>query len=537
MRRVCMTAALGVVFALAAPPSPAHAYEFWLRGQTIGQSYQLRNYRLVGPDLFLGRRRYTQTLALRIWDIGDLSANRRRARMPDRGARVSWHSYLRIDHDFGDYASGRIVQGSARRDALDVIPELGESVASLDVVYGYVEVDGIADDRATVRVGRILADEGWGPTAIDGGSLRVELPQPAAVTVSAGLRVRASSPFGAAAYELDGTSGAACTEYVEAALPGTGAWKLVDRNRAIKNTKLGSDFEYCPQRLVRQPTVGATIATSRVRGFAAELGYRRTWSDTVGLIGPVDRLNFPDLGLYPNEVGQAPATGVNQEHLYARVSGDLTRRGVGIQPYAATRVSLLHAAVDRADAGVRFARGKHALEPALSYFLPTFDGDSIFNIFSIAPTADARLGYRYEGPVRASAGAWLRRYADTGDGSNLAGGIELGVERALGRRSRGRLDALWDAGYGGRRVGGTGEAAWQPSDTISLRGRVIVLGVAPDDLTRPRKYVTSSLVTSSTFRVADTVAIHAIAEADTDALHGFQTRVIAVLDLAFMPEP
>ena len=105
MLRGCIVAVL-----LAASATPAHAYEFWLRAHTIGQAYQLRDYRLIGPDLFLGRRRYTQTLALRIWDLGDLAAARRRARLPERGLRISWQSYLRIDHDFGQYSAGRIAQ-------------------------------------------------------------------------------------------------------------------------------------------------------------------------------------------------------------------------------------------------------------------------------------------------------------------------------------------------------------------------------------------------------------------------------------------
>ena len=73
MLRGCIAALV-----LAVGATPAHAYEFWLRAQTIGQAYQLRDYRLFGPDLFQGRRRYTQTLALRIWDVGDLAAARRR---------------------------------------------------------------------------------------------------------------------------------------------------------------------------------------------------------------------------------------------------------------------------------------------------------------------------------------------------------------------------------------------------------------------------------------------------------------------------
>src|ERR1700754_2836343 len=94
---------------LAAAAAPAHAYEFWLRAQAIGQAYQLRDYRLIGPDLFLGRRIFTQTLALRIWDLGDLAAHRREAHLPEQGLRISFQSYLRVDHDFGDFANGTIV--------------------------------------------------------------------------------------------------------------------------------------------------------------------------------------------------------------------------------------------------------------------------------------------------------------------------------------------------------------------------------------------------------------------------------------------
>ncbi len=518
--------------------SPARAYEFWLHSQTIGQAYQLRAYKLVGPDLFLGRRRYTQTLALRIWDIGDLSKDRRTARLPDRGLRISWHSFLRVDHDFGSYANGRISTGDVRRDALDVIPELDESLIDLDLLYGYLELSGIADDRVIVRAGRVLSDDGWGATAIDGGQIRVELPQPVAITASAGLRVRASSPVGLSSYELDGTAGAGCREYVEAATPGTGAWKLIDRNRVIQGSRFTSDLEFCPERDSLQPTIAVAIASSRLRRFGAELGYRRTWSSTVGLIGSVDRLDFPDRGLYPNEFGQAPGHGTNEERITARVHGEVDRHGVTIGPYADARVSLLHAAIDRLDAGVRLTRGAHSLEPSVDYFLPTFDGDSIFNVFSIEPTTDARLTYRYDGAFRVDASSWLRRYAHEDTSSSLAGGVDAGIERVLASRWRGRIDALWDDGYGGRRVGGSAGAAWHPRSTMWLRGRAIVLGVASDDdAFRRARYVTTSTTVGGTWQLGDAAAIHAVLEADHDEIHATQTRAIAILDLAFAPEP
>jgi hypothetical protein len=540
LRRACVAAAIVLCCAI---PKAAHAYEFWLRAHTIGQAYQLREYRLLGPDLFLGRRRVTETLALRIYDIGDYIAERRRAHLAERGLRISWQSYLRIDHDFGDYTSGRVtLPGPVRRDALDVIPELSESVASLDLMYGYIQLEGLADDRLTIQLGRVLADDGWGTGAIDGGAVSVAVVRRGdgkiTANVSAGSRVRASSPLGVAAFELDGTSGAGCREYVEGATAGTGSWKLIDRNRTITNHKLSSDYEYCPQRDVMQPTIGASV-TSVTKRWGVEIGYRRTWSQTVGLIGPVDRLDHPDLGLYPNEFGQAPSSGVNEEHGYLRFHLNLRPGDFKVTPYADSRVSFLHGTLDRADIGVRVQRGDHTIEPALEYFYPTFDGDSIFNAFSIEPTTDARLGYQYtpSGPWRAMASAWLRHYAHEDGTSSLAGGGDAGVQRSFGSRWRGRLDALWDDGYGGRRIGGTAEAAWRRTREMWLRGRVIVLGVREDDLTLGRRYVTSSTVLSSTWRLADRLAVHLIAEGDYDRIHNYQARVIAVLDLAFSPEP
>ena len=530
--------ALVAAFVFATPT--AHAYEFWLRAQTIGQAYELRQYRLVGGDLFLGRRRITETLALRIDDVGDLAKARRISHLPERGLRISLQTYLRVDHDFGTYTNRPMtLPGPVIRDALDVIPELGEQVAALDLMYGYVQLDGLADDRLSVQIGRILADDGWGTTAFDGAATRVRAAPSVEVSASAGLRVRAASPLGTAMYELDGTSGAGCMEYVEGPTPGTGAWKLIDRNRDVTNSKLSSDYEYCPQRDVSQPTVGFSIAMPRTHGFTAEVGYRRTWSETVGLIGPVDRLQYPDRGLYPNDYGQAPATGVNEERLYARVHGRiLVDDDVVLEPYADARFSILHALFDRADAGLRIQKGDHVLEPTVEYFYPTFDGDSIFNAFSIEPTTDVRLGYTYgqRGPWRGVADAWLRHYGHEDGQPSLAGGFDAGVERTLGVW-RGRADALWDDGWGGRRVGGSAEAAWKRTPDNWLRGRVVVLGVREDDTSLARRYVTSSTVLSTTFRVADSVAVHVIAEGDYDAIHAFQTRVIGVLDLAFLPEP
>ncbi len=548
LRRAC------VVAAMLLGAAPAHAYEFWLRARSYGQAYQLRQYRLVGPDLFLGRRRFTQMLSLKLYDIGDLEASRRQSRLPAGGPRITWQSELRIDHDFGDYSSGRVaLRGPLRRDALDVYPDLADSVAALELMYGYLDIEGLADNRLTLQLGRILADDGWGTAGFDGGAARYEVPStPFTIAASGGLRVRAASPLGVSSYELDGTSSAGCHEYVEGPTPGTGSWQLVDRNRTITNHRLTSDYELCPQREVRQPTVAASVTMRSVGGVSAELGYRRTWSETVGLIGLVDRLDNPDLGLYPNEFGQAPDTGVNEERVHARVHADVAAGGYVFSPFTSARYSILHGVIDRADIGLHVKRGPHSIEPVIEYFFPTFDGDSIFNVFSIEPTTDVRLGYSYSPQTewRAATNAWLRKYDHEAGLPAVAAGFDASLEHAFGGAWRGRVDGLWDDGWGGRRLGGAADVAWRQSERLWLRGRAVVLGVHEDEasasgagvnpapsISGGRKFVTTSGVSSMTVRISDQAALHAIAEVDYDAIHAFQSRVIAVLDLNFSPEP
>jgi hypothetical protein len=249
----------------------------------------------------------------------------------------------------------------------------------------------------------------------------------------------------------------------------------------------------------------------------------------------------PPASLYPNEFGQAPTTGVDEERLYGRVHGDFDLGEVRVSPYADARYSVLNAVFDRADAGVRFRDGDHILEPEVEYFYPDFDGDSIFNAFSIEATTDARLAYTYaptSSSWRATADAWLRHYAHEDDEPSIAGGFDASVSRAIAQGWRGQVNALWDDGYGGRRVGGSADAKWKSRlRSLWIAGRVLLLAVQEDDRSLQRDYVTSSTMLQSSYQVTDGVGIHVIAEADYDAVHNLQTRAIAVLDLAFFPEP
>ena len=132
----------------------------------------------------------------------------------------------------------------------------------------------------------------------------------------------------------------------------------------------------------------------------------------------------------------------------------------------------------------------------------------------------------------------MRRYSSDPDLSPVAGGADASIEHAFGGGWRGRADVLWDDGWGGRRIGGAADGAYRGTERVWWRGRVIVLGVDEDSTAATtRKFVTTSGVASASIRIGDFAALHVIGEVDYDRIQNLQSRVIAVLDLAFNPEP
>ncbi|MCE9579626.1 MAG: hypothetical protein K8W52_41280 [Deltaproteobacteria bacterium] len=551
MARVHRAAAVVAVAAawVSWPRSPAHAYGFSIHSRILTQAYELRGFRLSGPDVWLARRRYTQTLSLDLVDLGDL-ARKRAIRHTGRGATISFSSYLRLDHDFGDWTGGSVTVDGASTRAIDAVPELRASSYGLDLLYAYVDARGLADGRVDIKLGRQLAVDALDWWAMDGATVRVTTPLHAIVEGFGGLRVRDASPLATSQVELDGTTGADCQEYVEGATPGTGAWQLIDRTRALTDHPDADDTGYCPQRDQWMPTFGGAIETAGFHSVFARLVYRRSESQTVGLLGAPDRLSPTalDTGYYPNEYGQAPAWGVNEERIAATVRANIDLRGgtAQVSPWAAARYSLLHGLIDEAEAGARLRWHAHAIEPEVSYRFPTFDGDSIFNVFSVEPSTEARLSWTYApraGAARVNASAWYRRYYRDDEGrqtaapatDDAAGGGTVSLDAEVDERWRARGELFADGGYGGRRTGGAAALRWRRDRAVSAQGRATLLDIVTDSST-PIRAVTGALQLGATWRLADGVALSGVIESSSDRYTHFQARGLAILDLAFAPE-
>jgi len=400
-------ALLALVAGSSLPARPAAAYDFTIGLRTIGQGYQVRRYAADGSNELLSRRRLTQYMDLAVFD---LAPARWRGDDGDRNV-LYFDASLRLESDFGGYMLGR-------PGGQDEIRELKQS--QLDILYAFLGGRNIGG-RVDFMLGRQIHFDLVDFFAYDGGNATVRITRNFSVQAYGGTEVRGELPLSAPIYELDGTS----------------AGSRDPATRPNQNDML-------------RPLVGAAIAGGRDDGpLTARLAYRRVWSATA------DQL--------PGE----PASGVNDEKLALTARAAWRNR---LYAAGGVRFNLLVAQFDDQQlmAKVRMV-GRQWLTLEYSFLAPTFDGDSIWNVFATGAYRDLRAVYELGiGPeVKAYARAFARFFTASGS----AGGGSVG---ASWRRGRGlvRADGYFDDGYGGRKLGVDASARFAPLPTFELEGRL-----------------------------------------------------------------
>ena len=464
-------ALLAIVAGAAATARPAAAYDFSVDLRTIGQGYQVRRFAADGSNDLLSRRRLTQYMDLAVFD---LAPSRWRGDDGDRNV-LYFDASLRFDSDFGGYLVGR--PGGS-----DEIRELKQS--QFDILYAFLGGRNVGG-RVDFQLGRQIHFDLVDFFAFDGGQAVVHATRNFSVEAFAGTEVRGELPLSAPIYELDGTS----------------AGSRDPATRPNQNEML-------------RPLFGAAVAGGSEGGpLFARLAYRRVWSATA------DQL--------PGE----PDSGVNDEKLSLTAAAAWRDR---LHVAGGARFNLLLGEFDDEQILVRlrtFRRQWLTLEHA--YLAPSFDGDSIWNVFSSGAYRDFRAVY--EVGIGPEVKAYARGFARFFTASGRAGGGSVG---ATWRRGRGLLrgDGYWDDGFGGRKVGVDLAARLALRRTFEMEGRLTGYEWRSDQPTDPSRATSDAGVVfgaqaGGRWLLGQGVRLHLLVEDNVGTYYLSQFRGLGVVEV------
>jgi hypothetical protein len=394
----------------------AQAYETEVDATLDAQFYSLQSP--YGSPL-IQRRRYTQTLALNLYDL-------QTDRVP-LGPTLTFKSRLRLDSDFGQRPEER------DPDSTSYVPGLAE--APLDIMYAYLEGQRYLNGYLGFRLGRQYIVDTLGFWSFDGADVLLSTPAYVAVEVYAGFEQRGGLPMlGTSRFEADGVS---------------------------RGDRSGLNFGQSPSFLQESklaPAVGFAVESTGVHFLHSRLSYRKVINRDAVLVSP-----FLD-----NGGGLTFATGdrTSSERLAYSLRADKSDLGAAM---GSVVYDLYNRRLSQYDATLDwYASDRVVLGGNLDYFLPTFDADSIFNWFahsgttSVTGRADVAFSRRLE--VAASGG--LKIFATEGDAATYATtpnvdktGHTNDYLASLGGRYRFwdgsvALNAMAESGDAGHRYGG-----------------------------------------------------------------------------------
>jgi hypothetical protein len=477
LRPLGRVALVGLAAWAAGGPGRAWGYDVLIDVRTIGQGYQVRGFAPTGANELLTRRRLTQLLNLSVFDIEPA-----RWRGDDPGARnvLYFDASLRFDTDFGSYMLGR-PQGQ------EAIRELQQS--QVDILYAFIGGRRLGG-RVDFQLGRQIHFDLVDFYSFDGGSALVRLNRAVAVEAFGGTEVRGEAPLASPVFELDGTSAGS-------------------RDPATRPE----------QNEVLRPLAGGALVLGADGDLPvqARLAYRRMWSATA------DQL--------PGE----PESGVNDEKVALTASMGLLKRRLFVT--GGVRYNLLLAAFDDQQLAVRArASERQWVSVEMVYLAPTFDGDSIWNVFSAGAYRDLRGSYELtlgEGLKLYARG--FARHFETSDvepdtASRWAGGASAGL---AWRRVRGMLrgDLYLDDGYGGRKQGVDVSGRWEVRPRkFELEGRLTGYDWRSDQQATDHGFVLGTQV-GGRWRLGHNIRLHLLGENNVGTFYVGQYRGLAVVEM------
>lgn len=430
----------------------ARAYESEVDASVDAQLYSFQS---PYGEPVIRSRRFTETLGLALYDLqGEKSA---------KGPSLQFRSRLRLDADFGKDTA------EANPNSPRYIP--GVEPAPFDLMYAYLDGQRYFGGLVGFRLGRQYVTDVLGWWSFDGAYVSLSTPAFLRIEAYGGFEQRSGVPLlGTPRYQADGVARGSREE--------------------LRNEQWTSFLE----QAAVAPAVGVAVATTDIGWLDARITYRRVINRDTVLVSP-----------FADEDDGFRYTGGN------RVSSERFGASARIEDFdygaifASTVYDIYTGSTAELSAGAdAYVTERVTLGADYDYFLPIFDGDSIFNWFSRSAqrSMTGRADVRFSRRLDAALSGGVRLFESLEDPANVstsgeavAGDTELDVLGSIGggyRWNDGSVTArsVLETGERGHRVGG--DVTTKKTYAAGYYDTLVVLSLYDwEDSLRPDRYATS----------------------------------------------
>jgi hypothetical protein len=355
----------GVAALVVLAPAGSYAMDAEVTGDAVGQFYDVRS---PTGETVVPRRRLLLTLGVSGYDLLEAPPG------DPKAASLRFRARLRYDADYG--TSGAVADPTDPRSRDSLVP--GFSQGPVDLMYAYVEGRRFFDGWLGFKLGRQYVTDALGWWSFDGLEVSATTPYFVKAEAYGGFEQRGGLFLSTPRFERDGI------------------WRGNRSNFDSTVRDLYPSFQ--PAALA--PAFGVALESTGVTWIHGRLTYRRVYNTgaanvsefTSGLYTPAAydgwRTSSDRLG-YAMDANWSDVGGVKGGIVYDVYRAEVTQGYASIDGYVGSKVTL------SAD---------------YDYYVPSFDGDSIWNFFAGEPMNDVGLRGNVEATPELSfaGGAHLR---------------------------------------------------------------------------------------------------------------------------------
>jgi hypothetical protein len=358
VRQAAPIAAAVTLAATLLAPAPARAWDAEVTSDTAAQFYDTAS---PTGQTVLARRRLTATLGVAAYNLLDAPPG------DPNAPQLSFRARLRYDADYGAAAG----EADPRYYASNFVP--GYADEAVDLMYAYVEGRKFLHGWLGFKLGRQYVTDVLGWWAFDGAEASVTTPYFLKAEVYGGLEERGGMPLSNSRFEADGIWRGNRSNFDPLpACPGGPSGTC-----GLTGLSLYPAFQ--PSAFA--PAYGVALESTGVTWIHGRLTYRRVYNT-----GSSNVTEF-ESGLYAPAVYDGAR--ISSDRVGYAVDASLAKfggakAGVVYDLYRA-EVTSLYATLDA------YLGTKVTVSADYDYYVPWFDGDSIWNFFAGEPTNDLSL--------------------------------------------------------------------------------------------------------------------------------------------------